>query len=305
MSELRQTFDRLIGESRQRFAKGDLPGALAVLADAERVARENNETVDADRALTRWCFVRVEMGEGREVLSTLQSVFMQSADLENRCNASYALAVAYDIDDDLESASRWAQRSFDLARSLDQPETGMTTSNLAGALHLRRSEFDEAAVALNRALEFSERLQGHDLDVAYHAQIVANIGYCAVCRGEVTLGVKKSEEAREALESVGAEHYLYENLQDLCYGYILDDQLDRAQECGQRAFDLAVAHDDSAIAKNCLFLLSEIAVRRGDTFRARRYLRELATYYPEVGVSDEIVDVFLSTDLTQVVNLRG
>ena len=43
----------------------------------------------------------------------------------------------------------------------------------------------------------------------------------------------------------------------------------------------------------------------GDTFRARRYLRELAAYYPEVGVSEEIIDVFLATDLTSVVNLRG
>ena len=54
-----------------------------------------------------------------------------------------------------------------------------------------------------------------------------------------------------------------------------------------------------------LFLLSETAVRRGDTFRARRYLRELAEHYPDVGVSEEIIDVFLVTDLTAVVNLRG
>jgi hypothetical protein len=46
-------------------------------------------------------------------------------------------------------------------------------------------------------------------------------------------------------------------------------------------------------------------VRRGDSFRARRYLRELTTHYPEVGISEELIDVFLATDLTTVVNLRG
>jgi hypothetical protein len=59
------------------------------------------------------------------------------------------------------------------------------------------------------------------------------------------------------------------------------------------------------VVKNCLFLLSEVAVRRGDSFRARRYLRQLTTHYPEVGISEEIIDVFLATDLTTVVNLRG
>ena len=46
-------------------------------------------------------------------------------------------------------------------------------------------------------------------------------------------------------------------------------------------------------------------MRRGDTFGARRYLHELTAYYPEAGVSEEIIDVFLATDLTTVVNLRG
>ena len=81
--------------------------------------------------------------------------------------------------------------------------------------------------------------------------------------------------------------------------------LDRAHECGERALDLAVDFEDDQVVKNCLFLLSETAVRRGDTFRARRYLRELTAYYPEVGISEEIIDVFLATDLTSVVNLRG
>ena len=89
------------------------------------------------------------------------------------------------------------------------------------------------------------------------------------------------------------------------YGYLLDDRLEAAQACGEQALDLAVEHSDQLVVKNCLFLLSEIAVRRGDTFRARRFLRELAAYYPEIGVSDELVDVFLQTDLTSVVNLRG
>ena len=88
-------------------------------------------------------------------------------------------------------------------------------------------------------------------------------------------------------------------------GYVLADELDTAFRCGERALELAIELNDQQIAKNCLFLLSEIAVRRGDTCGARRYLHELTAYSPEAGISEEIIDVFLATDLTTVVNLRG
>ena len=118
-------------------------------------------------------------------------------------------------------------------------------------------------------------------------------------------GLRHCERARAVMDELGADHYIYETLQDLCYGYVLVDELDRANECGSRALELAIEFSDEQIAKNCLFLLSEIAVRRGDTFGARRYLHELTAYYPEAGVSEEIIEVFLATDLTSVVNLRG
>ncbi len=113
------------------------------------------------------------------------------------------------------------------------------------------------------------------------------------------------EQARVTLDVAKADHLVYENLQDLCYGYILDDQLESANACGEQALELAEKYEDLQVMKNCLFLLAEIAVRRGDTFRARRFLRELTHFYPEVEMNEEIIDVFLATDLTNVVNLRG
>jgi hypothetical protein len=126
-----------------------------------------------------------------------------------------------------------------------------------------------------------------------------------MCTDRLDEGIRCCEAARAVLEETGVEHYLYEVLQDLCYGYVLADELDQAFSSGERALELAIEHNDQQIAKNCLFLLSEIAVRRGDTFGARRYLHELTAYYPEAGISEEIIDVFLATDLTTVVNLRG
>ena len=71
------------------------------------------------------------------------------------------------------------------------------------------------------------------------------------------------------------------------------------------AHSTIAAYGKARIQLGMLVADGEVAVRRGDSFGARRYLRELTTHYPEVGVSEEIIDVFLATDLTTVVNLRG
>jgi tetratricopeptide (TPR) repeat protein len=172
-----------------------------------------------------------------------------------------------------------------------------------GTLAAKAAVFDEAEEAFRRCLEAHGDCAGYQRVMA--AQVEDNLGYVMMVTDRLEEGIRHCEAARTAMEDLGAEHYLFETLQDLCYGYVLVDDLDRADECGTRALELAIEHSDEQIAKNCLFLLSEIAVRRGDTFGARRYLRELTAYYPEAGVSEEIIDVFLATDLTSVVNLRG
>mgnify|MGYP001829017291 CR=1 FL=1 len=132
-----------------------------------------------------------------------------------------------------------------------------------------------------------------------------NLGYVCICTDRLEEGVRLCEDARTALESLGAEHFLHQTLQDLCYGYLLQERLDAAATCGERALRLATEVNDALVAKYCLFLLSEVAVRKGDAFGARRYLRELSVHFPETAVSEEIIEVFLTTDLTTVVNLRG
>jgi tetratricopeptide (TPR) repeat protein len=305
MSTWRERYDGLLAKGRQAFATGEFDEAYRLLEAAECEARDAGDEILTDRARYRKCFVEVERGNGIAVIPPLQAIYMGSPDLENRCMSAYSVAAAFFIEEDLEKATRWAGRATELAEAYGDPSAGMIVTNLDAALRLRRSEFEVALQSLNLALEFSSQLSDEDLDRAHRAQINANLGYCQICLGNVREGLRLAEGARATFEEIGARHYIYENLQDLCYGYILDDQLDPAQECGETSFDLAVEYDDPLIAKNCLFLLSEVAVRRGDTFRARRYLKELTTYYPELGLSDEIVDVFLTTDLTQVVNLRG
>ena len=296
-------FDGLMRAAEAAFTQDDFEGSVSLYAEAVDVAHSEGDQDGADRAFCSQCSVLVELDRGAEQIPKLKEILLRSGNPRNRFHAAYCTAVAYDISGDNDRAQSYADRAAGFADELGDPISASRSFNLVGNISIRASKFADAEDAFNRSLQAHEELDGHHRMTA--AQVRDNLGYVMMCTERLDDGINLCEEARSELESLGADHYLYEILQDLCYGHLMADNLDRARECGEKALDLAVEFDDDQVAKNCLFLLSETAVRHGDTFRARRYLRELTAYYPEVGISEEIIDVFLATDLTSVVNLRG
>ncbi len=300
---MKERFDELMLLGEKALGADDFERAAEIFADAESVAREMGEADLADRAFCNHCSILVELDRGADQIPRLKEILLSSGDTRNRFLAAYCTGVAYFISDDLERAAGYARRATGLARELGDQALERRSFNLVGTLATRDSRFDEAEEAFKLCLEAHRGVDGYQRVMA--AQVEDNLGYVMMCTDRLDEGICRCEDARGVLEEMGADHYLYEVLQDLCYGYVLSDDLERGFRCGSRALELAIEHNDQQIAKNCLFLLSEIAVRRGDTFGARRYLHELTAYYPEAGVSEEIIDVFLATDLTTVVNLRG
>ena len=288
--------------AEQALGTDDFEHAASLFAEAETIARENGEIDLADRAFCNRCSVLVELDQGADQIPKLKEILLRS-DPRNRFLAAYNTGVAYFIAEDFDRAHGYARRATELAARArrresraPQPQPGRDPRRPRVALRRGRGRVP----AVPRGAR-----DGDGYQRVMAAQVEDNLGYVMMCTDRLEEGLRHCETARAVMEELDADHYLFETLQDLCYGYVLADDLDRAEECGSRAFELAVEHSDEQIAKNCLFLLSEIAVRRGDTFGARRYLRELTAYYPEAGVSEEIIDVFLATDLTSVVNLRG
>ncbi len=297
-------FNRLMEHAQKYFAAGDLQAALEAFQNAERSGREAGMADEADRALCNACFLRVEMGRADEAVPILRRVFMGTSHPRNRCVAAYNLAAAFINTGDIEKAREWASRSRELVGEIDDPTLCAGANNQAGSLALKASDFKEARQAFENALSALEELPEENASGG-RATILDNLGYCLICEEKLNEGLALCEKARGELEMIPARHLLYETLQDLCYGYILADELEKARRCGEEAIALAEEYEDLQVMKNCLFLLAETAVRAGDTFRARRYLRELAEFYPEIEMNEEMIDVFLMTDLTHVVNLRG
>jgi len=230
---MRARYDDFLKRGEQAVAADDFERAAGLFASAESVAREMGEVDLADRAFCNHCSILVELDRGADQIPKLKEILLRSSDTRNRFLAAYCTGVAYFIAEDLDRADSYAHRATVLARELDDASLEGRSLNLVGTLAARDSRFDEAEEAFSRCLEAHRDDGGYQRVMA--AQVEDNLGYVMMCTDRLDEGIRRCEDARCVLEEMGAEHYLYEVLQDLCYGYVLSDDLESAFRCGSEA----------------------------------------------------------------------
>ncbi len=297
------TFEALRVKARQAVVGGEFELACRTYGEAEQIARQAGLCELADQAFCYRCGTLLELKRGAEEIPQLKMILLRSQDPLTGSLAAYYTAMAYDFGGELGKAHDYARRAMALVEELSDASSIAATANLLGTLAVRGSHFVEAEEAYRRALIAYRG--DNDYERLAAAQVLDNLGYVLMSTEREEPGVASCEQARDAMIALGAQRFLHMPLQDLCFGYLLLDQLEQAKCSGEHGLELAMEIDDRLVVKNLLFLLGEVAIRSGDRFRARRFLKELANYYPELPNGEEFVDTLMGTDLTQVVNLRG
>lgn len=296
-------FAELRAAARDAFLASDLEGAVSIwdgaVAECESAGRDDLR----DLAVCLRCAPLLELDRLSGEVAELKRILLRASLAEARSLAAYYISVSFDLTDDLERAHEYARRAVELAGTVTDPAHRANAANLCATLALRRSEFSEAETEYRKARDTFGLVEGYGELMSAEAE--DNLGYVYLCTDRIDEGVELVERACDRIERSAAEHALHQVLQDLCYGYILQNRLDTAKQVGVRGLELARAYDEPLVVKNLLFLLGEASVRSGDRFQARRYLSELTCYYPDLANSDEMVEVLLGMDLTAVVNLRG
>lgn len=305
MSAVERRFEKLTEQAEQAFVEGNLEVAAELLLQAEQIAHASGHSELADQAFCRRSYLLIELEQLDDELDLkrLQKILLSSTVPKTQWMAAYYAGMAYYVQGQPDKALTYVRRSTELASDLGDSNCTAASANLQGNLELIGSHFLEAEECYASALAHFDA-SGSFQEIMW-AQLNDNLGYVYLCTDRPSEGVKLCERARETMEHAGAEHFLHQVLQDLCYGYLLLDEFELAHENGERGLQLALALDDKLVTKNLYYLLAEVAIRSGDRFRARRFLSSLADCYPGLAASDEIVEILMGADFTQVVNLRG
>ncbi|MEM6455595.1 MAG: hypothetical protein AAF772_10905, partial [Acidobacteriota bacterium] len=279
--------------------RGDLRTALGFYARALELARADADGERLDRAICNHSAVRISLGDHVAPRPLLRDVLTRNRSRAACFLAADNLSRAYEYAKTFKKGLFYARVARSHARALGRPEWLASTYNQSGNCLLGLSYFAEAADEYAHALA----LFPADSTSPVRTALEANVGYCAMMRGEVRRGLALSLRSLRRFRRLGNRQQQAAIHLDCCYGYLECGQLTRARRHGSRALALAEAIWDGERVKNALFLLGETARAAGDQDAAvRRFDRLQKTFYPD---QPHLTDLLVHLEMRQVVNLRA
>jgi tetratricopeptide (TPR) repeat protein len=290
---LNSTNDR-IEELRQRglacVRENRLDEALALYDEALTLS-DDDEISELIRINKADALISLERG-GPEVLE-LPRVIMRRRNPRHVFLAAYALQYKNRLENELKRALFYGELALGAAA-----ETGDLLYQRAALVDLGNvyemdSQIDKAVDCFVRALEMIDAA-----DPAQHLSLgytLENLGYCRLLQGDTDTGITTIHRALEYLhDPLGlGEAYI-----DLCYGYLEQENLDKAAFYGEAGLEVAA---DQRQIRNAHYLLGEVAHKAGDTDKAHYHFDELAKFYPQFR---NLKSLLFAIDLRSMVNLK-
>jgi tetratricopeptide (TPR) repeat protein len=162
-------------------------------------------------------------------------------------------------------AEQWLRRALpDVERGGDWVARRRAV-NLWGAALFELGQLEAAELAFRRALELGEQ----ERDPLLVARAMNNLGQIANVRGRRVDALTLYQLALPAYQQLGHTRGLAESYHNMAISYRDLGQLERADECEQRAIEFARAVPIARIAALARIGRAEVALRRGDTAVAR------------------------------------
>jgi tetratricopeptide (TPR) repeat protein len=259
--------------------------ALSVVADDEARELITINKADAMIALER---------SGPEV-QELARIIMRRRNLRHVYLAAYALQYKHRLENDFKRALFYGQLALRTADEASEPAWRRVVLIDLGNVYEMDSQIDQAIECFREALEISgESNENHDQDLSY-GYALENLGYCMLLQQKIEEGIETIQRALAILhDPIGAaEAHI-----DLCYGYLEQNDLDKALEHGTAGLDLA---KDPRQIRNSHYLLGEVAYKLGDVETADFHFDQLARFYPEFR---NLKSLLFAIDLRGMVNLK-
>jgi len=171
-------------------------------------------------------------------------------------------------------------------------------ANQLGNVHLMLGAHEEAAESYTTAVGIYSELPGA---VYQRAAALDNRGYIYLLLGRYREGFQDLRQALTLAEEASSPRTIASACQDMSYGFVLRNHLQRAEKMALRALSVATRHGFADIVKNCYFLLMEGAIRRDEQAKFDLYFDRLQELFPEVRLSRSFFRMF---DITDILNLK-
>lgn len=298
--ERQQAYDRCRDQGVECTRLGRLDVAREWFAQAVTFAEGLDETV-RDRAFCNVVALEIELQESvSQFIPRLRAILTKDGDLENCRLSAYHLARAYDLRKEYKKALFYSRVAIERSERTGFQHWLASSHNQMGNILIAESRFAEGKKHLETALALVNEGAG---DSILRALIQGNLGYCHLVEGDREAGFRELFAGFRSIRRDGAEAWESLFHMSLCFGYLEIERLGRAHQHGIRALELAQKHGDATTAKNCLFLLGEVASVGGDMTTAHGYFSALQErYYPQ---HEFLPDFLLAVDVRGLVNLKA
>ncbi len=300
MSVSQEVYDDLLRQREDALQRGNFHKALEFCEHALQTAHQLGSQDLVHRAVYSRSAIQLELGDPKLAEEGLREIILRSDKPAIICGAAYNLAVSMRRQKRWDRARFFAEMAMEKARTLNSNLWVARCHNLLGNLHLCQSNPDDAVKEYRKSLQLRLGEQG---DTRFpRAILLDNIGYCGLLNGEYRKGLQRIHEALDLATEIGASRCLAESLQDLCFGYMKLDELDRAAGYGERALSLGEEQQYPEIIRNCYYLLSEVYHLADEEQLSDDYLDKLQALFPDIPYLRDFLRTF---DVSNIIALKS
>lgn len=298
-----ESADALDYESLWRRAEnakdaGRLEEALGLYGQSLTAARRAGDGELIDRATCNEAAVAIALGEIDTRIPAMREILMRNGSPTNCYLAAYNLARAYELRKEPKKGLFYARIARERAEQVGHPQRRGAAYNQMGNALLAESLFEDAAASYRRALGVvPEALTD------WHLLCHANLGYCEVALGRHRAGVARLYRVLRGARRAGSRRVEMMVRLDLCFALMELDHLRAAERHARRAHSLVEQIGEVGEAKNCLYLLGQVAVLQDRLDEARAWFEQLQRhFYPS---QPKLADFLLGVDVRKMINLRA
>jgi tetratricopeptide (TPR) repeat protein len=292
MSEVKTRAEDLRRAALSHVRAGAVEEALEMY-DAAMELAEDEETRELITINKADAMIAIERS-GPEI-QALPTIVMRRRSLRHVYLAAYALVFKYRMEKELKRAGFYGQLALQTAEEANEPLWKIGALNELGSIYDIDSKFEEAIRCGEQALALIEQLENPEEHTLVYSLALENLGASKLLNDEFEDGIALIERALPSIASpmLKAEAYI-----DLCFGYLGQENLERAWYFGQAGLEVAT---ESRQIRNAHYLLGEVAYKLGDIELAELHFDKLAAFYPDFR---HLKSLLFAIDLRSMVNLK-